>query len=568
MAQKHLSLHQVTGEELPFYVNSQSRRSLGALFCGRRRSKRFQQKCLAICLLLKKAEPVVVKPKSDMGTSNDEEKNAVIGMPNFPLFEGPTNPRQKAVQDAFKHAWKGYRQFAWGHDHLKPVSKSYGEWMECGLTIVDSLDTLIIMDLKEEFVEAREWVKKELTFDKNRFVNLFETTIRVLGGLLSAFHLTGDRIFEEKAEDIGQRLIGALNSPSPIPYSDVNLQTKGGKQPNWNGESSLSEVTSIQLEFRDLSRVTNNDTFEKSSFKISEHIHSIGCSSQDGLCEMFISPADGKFQASTTITFGARSDSYYEYLLKQWLQTGKTIDWLIEDYKQAISSMSEKLWRHSEPSKLYFIGELLGGQKFSPKMDHLVCFMAGTLALGHQNGMPQAHLEMAEKLAETCFEMYRTPTGLGPEIAYFNMLPGVKGDINIKPLDAHSLLRPEAFEAWFYLHRITGDIKYQEWGWIAFEAIEKYTKLESGYASVNNVKKIPVSHRDMMESFFLSESLKYLYLLMADDQKCYLWINTSSTLKVIHFLYTLARQISAFYSIQWYKVLEYSILQSTDSCVV
>uniref|UniRef100_A0A915MLA4 alpha-1,2-Mannosidase n=1 Tax=Meloidogyne javanica TaxID=6303 RepID=A0A915MLA4_MELJA len=87
-------------------------------------------------------------------------------------------------------------------------------------------------------------------------------------------------------------------------------------------------------------------------------------------------------------------------------------------------------------------------------------------------------------------------------------------------MDAHSLLRPEAFEAWFYLHRITGDSIYKEWGWNAFKAIEQYAKVESGgYSSVQNVKRVPVHLKDMMESFFLGESLKYLYLLFADDQQ-------------------------------------------------
>ena len=87
--------------------------------------------------------------------------------------------------------------------------------------------------------------------------------------------------------------------------------------------------------------------------------------------------------ASSTITFGARADSYYEYLLKQWLQTGKTVGWLLDDYKKAMASMHEKLWRQSQPSGLSFVGELLGGQrdKFSPKMDHLVCFLAGYLRI-------------------------------------------------------------------------------------------------------------------------------------------------------------------------------------------
>ncbi|CAD5234666.1 unnamed protein product [Bursaphelenchus xylophilus] len=447
-------------------------------------------------------------------TENNASGNVRSGVITFP----EPNQRQQAIRDAFKHAWRGYKKFAWGYDHLKPISKGYSEWMQCGLTIIDSLDTMLIMNLEEEFAEAKEWVINSLSFEKDNYVNLFETTIRILGGLLTAFHITKDDVFKLKAEDIGLRLMGALEKTT-VPYSDVNLKTKQAKQPAWGGESSLSEVTSIQLEFRDLSRLTGNQSFETKSFQVSEHIHKIGCKNHDGLCGMFLNPATGTFRDGTTITLGARADSFYEYLLKQWLQTGKTIDWLRTDYAESVDAMKKHLWRSSEPNKFWFVGELLSGNSFSPKMDHLVCFLAGTLALGTENGMPEWHLEMAKNLSRTCYEMYKTPTGLAPEIAYFNQLPGTnKDDVIIKPLDAHSLLRPEAFEAWFYMYRITKDKMYQEWGWEAFLAIERYARVENGYSSVNNCKKIPVTYRDMMESFFLSESLKYLYLLLSDDQ--------------------------------------------------
>lgn len=123
---------------------------------------------------------------------------------------------------------------------MKPISMSYSEWMNCGLTIIDSLDTMIIMDLHEgllywflhpqhvlisEFAEAKHWIETELSFEKDKSVSLFETTIRVLGGLLSAYHLSGEELFLQKSEDIGKRLMGALKSPTAIPYSDVNLKT-------------------------------------------------------------------------------------------------------------------------------------------------------------------------------------------------------------------------------------------------------------------------------------------------------------------------------------------------------
>ncbi|VDM70691.1 unnamed protein product, partial [Strongylus vulgaris] len=107
---------------------------------------------------------------------------------------GPTNERQKAVVAAFQHAWQGYRKFAWGHDQLKPISGGYSDWFNTGLTIVDALDTAIIMGLKEEVRQATGWIHDALTFDKDVYVNLFETTIRTLGGLLSAYHLTGNKV--------------------------------------------------------------------------------------------------------------------------------------------------------------------------------------------------------------------------------------------------------------------------------------------------------------------------------------------------------------------------------------
>ena len=109
------------------------------------------------------------------------------------------NSRQKAVVNAFKHAWKGYKAHAWGRDELRPVSRGYSTWFDIGLTMVDSLDTMWLMDLKEEFNEARDWVKESLHFDKNNYVNLFEVTIRVLGSLLSTYRLTGDKDFLDKA---------------------------------------------------------------------------------------------------------------------------------------------------------------------------------------------------------------------------------------------------------------------------------------------------------------------------------------------------------------------------------
>lgn len=135
-----------------------------------------------------------------------------------------------------------------------------------------------------------------------------------------------------------------------------------------------------------------------------------------------------------------------------------------------------------------------------------------------EKGLDKSYLTFAEELAYTCYLTWaRHPTHLAPEITYFNSEPGSATDFFVKPNDSHYLLRPETIESLWYLYRLTGNHTYQEWGWKIFQGIEKYTKVSAGYTSLGNVKNpLDVRPKDMMESFFLGETLKYLYLLFAD----------------------------------------------------
>jgi endoplasmic reticulum Man9GlcNAc2 1,2-alpha-mannosidase len=187
---------------------------------------------------------------------------------------------------AIRHSWKGYKQFAFGHDNLKPISQTYSDWFGLGLTIVDSLDTLYIANMLDEYEEAKSWVESSLQLDVNRDVNLFETTIRVLGGLLSIYHLAGDEVFLAKAVELGNRLMPCFESPSSIPFSDVNLLNMKAHAPKWSPDSSTSEVTTIQLEFRDLSRASNDPSYEMAAAKVSEKVHELP--KTDGLVPIFI----------------------------------------------------------------------------------------------------------------------------------------------------------------------------------------------------------------------------------------------------------------------------------------
>ncbi|XP_063604139.1 endoplasmic reticulum mannosyl-oligosaccharide 1,2-alpha-mannosidase-like [Penaeus indicus] len=469
--------------------------------------------------------PAVVHPEVIENEGNVEEDVKKEGPDQIIPPPGPPrkrSERQEAVVGAMKHAWKGYKTYAWGHDHLKPLSRSSNDWFRLGLTLIDALDTLWIMDLKDEFNEAREWVATQLNFNINQDVNLFESTIRILGGLLSTYHLTNDQLFLDKAVDIGDRLIAGFNSGSGVPFADVNLYSRKASNPKWGPDSSTSEVTTIQLEFRDLSRVTGNPIYEEKVNLVSDHIHKLP--KTEGLVPIFINAQTGQWRAHSTITLGARGDTYYEYLLKQWIQTGRTRDFLRDDYNESVAGMEHLLARRTEPSNLLFFGELHGSKNFVNKMDELTCYLPGTLALGVHYGMPKHHMKIAEDLMYTCtLTWLRQPTNLAPEITYYNTQPtSTNEDFFVKSNDAHYLLRPETVESLWYMYHLTGNKTFQDWGWQMFQGIENYCKVENGYTSIGNVRStIDTKPKDKMESFFLGETLKYLYLLFMEDQNAF-----------------------------------------------
>ncbi|CAM9931533.1 unnamed protein product, partial [Hapterophycus canaliculatus] len=178
----------------------------------------------------------------------------------------------------------------------------------------------------------------------------------------------------------------------------------------------------------------------------------------------------------------------------------------------------------------WFVGELVD-DTFSAKMDHLVCFLPGTLALGYLQGAAgredEKHLNLARELMETCFQMYqRTETGLAPEIVHFNTRDsfadkGGDGDMVIKRRDRHNILRPEALESLYYLYWITREEAYRDQAWAIFEAFEEHCRVDrGGYAGledVTDVSELPPIARKHMETFFVSESLKYLLLIFSEE---------------------------------------------------
>ncbi|KAJ2850951.1 mannosyl-oligosaccharide alpha-1,2-mannosidase [Coemansia brasiliensis] len=457
--------------------------------------------------------------------------------------------RQQQVVAAAKTAWNAYTRDAFGCDEHYPLSQNGKNFTHLGIgyIVADSLDTLFLMGLHKEYKQGRDFLVNQVTFDQRGAVSLFESTIRILGGLLSAFHWSGETDYKllALADQLGERLAKSFNTSSGIPPETAILRSDGMP---FATQCSTSESSTLQLEFRYLAKLTGKQEYQQQVDRVIDVM--LKAPKYDGLVPTWISSTYGNFTGSD-ISLGSRGDSYYEYLLKQWLQTRQSEVDLRAEYDSAMQGVKKYLVETSPNQNLTYIGELRSVTTsepwFSAKMDHLVCFLAGNLALGATNGTAlmdippvlltprdQEDLVLARELGETCAHMYfDTPSGLAPEIAYFrqidrttkqevqfeptNQLLPPNGDILVPPNDRHYLLRPETVESLYLLWKITGETKWREYGWQIFEAIEKWAKLDDwGYSSLDDVTKMPPTRRDGIESFFVAETLKYLFLLFSD----------------------------------------------------
>ena len=181
----------------------------------------------------------------------------LIGLPL--TLQAQPNKLAAEVKAEFLHAWNGYKKYAWGHDDLKPLSKTHHDWYPQPLlmTPVDALDTMIIMGFDDEAAATQKYILDNLSFDKDIEVQNFEITIRLLGGLLTIYQLTNDKRFLDLAEDLGNRLLPVFNSPTGLPYRYVNLKTGKVSKP----VSNPAETGTLIIEFGTLSKLTGKPIF-------------------------------------------------------------------------------------------------------------------------------------------------------------------------------------------------------------------------------------------------------------------------------------------------------------------
>uniref|UniRef100_A0A673W7G9 alpha-1,2-Mannosidase n=1 Tax=Salmo trutta TaxID=8032 RepID=A0A673W7G9_SALTR len=444
----------------------------------------------------------------------------VVGVNDGDSVEPDVKEKRDKIREMMKHAWDSYRQYGWGHNELKPLAKKghstniFGN-SQMGATIVDALDSLYMMGLHDEFKDGQEWIEQNLDFSVNAEVSVFEVNIRFIGGLLATYYLSGQEVFKVKAVQLAEKLLPAFNTPTGIPWAMVNLKSGVGRNWGWAsaGSSILAEFGTLHMEFVHLTYLTGNPAYYQKVMHIRKLLAKMD--RPNGLYPNYLNPRTGRWGQHHT-SVGGLGDSFYEYLLKAWLMSDKTDTEARKTYDDAIEAIERHLIRKSNGG-LTFIGEWKNGH-LERKMGHLTCFAGGMFALG-ADGSPDDkaghYLQLGAEIAHTCHESYdRTVLKLGPEAFKFDS--GLEA-VAVRQNEKYYILRPEVIETYWYMWRFTHDPKYRQWGWEAAQAIDKYCRVSGGFSGVKDVYSSNPTYDDVQQSFFLAETLKYLYLLFSSD---------------------------------------------------
>lgn len=306
-----------------------------------------------------------------------------------------------AVRTELLHAWRGYVRYAWGHDELAPLSRSGHDWHESTLlmTPVDALDTLILTGLDEEAARAREYVGTHLRFDRAISVQVFEVTIRLLGGLLSAFQMTGDERLLELAEDLGERLLPAFDSPTGMPYRFVDLESGEVRE----AESNPAEIGTLILEFGTLAKLTGRPVFYDTAKRALVELHRRRAPT--GLLGERIDVETGEWTSIRSLV-GARIDSYYEYLLKCERQFGDAECGAM--WRESREALHRYLADDGPDGLWYGEADMRTGARTATRYGALHAFLPGLLAL-------DGDLDRARRLQESGYRMWRLH-GIEPEV--------------------------------------------------------------------------------------------------------------------------------------------------------
>jgi Glycosyl hydrolase family 47/Ricin-type beta-trefoil lectin domain-like len=406
---------------------------------------------------------------------------------------GPADPALAAdVRQEFLSAWSAYRRLAWGRDELRPLSGTGSDFfiggVPLGLTIIEALDTLYLMELDDDLAAGIDWISGNLNFDRNAGVHVFESIIRLVGGLLSGYHATGAQVLLDKARDVADRLLPAFTrSPTGMPYRYVNLRT-GAVSGN---QVPLAEIGSNITEFGYLSQLTGDRKYVDAGKRALRAVWDRR--SGLNLVGTTLNVDSGQWTDGTA-RIDPPVDSFFEYLWDGYAFLGDTE---CRDWYRTLTDAILRYQAETIGGRLWFKGvDKDNGSLTGRGQSELSAFYAGLLAQG-------GNLSEGERYHDSwaaVLDRHRLP----PEYLDYT---------NLNSLDNGYQLRPEYVDSALFLWLTTGKELYRDRARVMWNRQKAYCKVANGYAVVTDMTTTPTSKGDLTPGYWFAENMKYYYLL-------------------------------------------------------
>ncbi|XP_041049029.1 ER degradation-enhancing alpha-mannosidase-like protein 3 isoform X1 [Carcharodon carcharias] len=442
----------------------------------------------------------------------------------FHLVLGMTDQEKGTIRnqvtEMFEHAYSNYMEHAYPADELMPLScrgrvrglePSRGDVDDAlgkfSLTLIDTLDTLVVLNKLDEFEDAVRKVILNVQFDNNVVVSVFETNIRVLGGLLGGHVMAtmlkshGNKMTWYKdellhmARDVGYRLLPAFNTTSGLPYPRVNLKygiLSPLSRTGTESDTCTACAGTMILEFAALSRLTDESIFEEYARRAMDFLWDKRQRGSD-LVGTVINIHNGDWIRRDS-GVGAGIDSYYEYLLKAYILLGDDV--YLERFNTHYAAIMKYISQPPLLLDVHMHNPTINARKW---MDSLLAFFPGLQVL---KGDLQPAIETHEMLYQVTQRHKFLPEAFTTDFAVHW---------------AQHPLRPEFIESTYFLYKATKDPYYLHVGKSVVDSLNQHARVPCGFAAVQDVRT--GNHEDRMDSFFLAEMFKYLYLLFADDNE-------------------------------------------------
>lgn len=417
------------------------------------------------------------------------ELPGISPLPTFPAVGAPEPEKAQAIRSGFLHAWNGYKNLAWGHDEVLPISGGYREFFAedrpIGLSIIEALDTHYVMGLDDEVALSMDWIEKNLDFDIDAEFHVFEAIIRLVGGLLAGHLTTGSPRMLDLCRDLADRLLPAFtDSPTGMPYSRINLRTgavSGSAVP-------LAEIGTNILEFGVLSQLTGDPRYYTAAKNAYRAV--IERRSALDLLGTTMNVETGQWPDRKDVAPNPPVDSFYEYLWGGWAMFAdvECFTW----YWMLISAMRKYQTERVNGLLWFKEVDMNTGEVCDHRQSELaVCILS-----------PGGDIGLA-------VDYFRSWTAV---LDKYGVIPDAIDYTTLTATSRFNNLYPEYANCAFDLYGRTGDSAYRDAAWKYFQHLETYHRIPNGYTVIDDVTTRPMKKGDLFPAYSFAENFKWLYL--------------------------------------------------------